>query len=469
MTAKRYTGLGFHSPSGKTMIEEYKMLMEELSRFSQVVYCYADCLERFRMDAQLEQDSRVLAATARNYGLITYSTASHWDLIKPFCLGMESGGARVNLWHHADFQEQHRLQHFWGRLVKPLTYVAVANSYGESNGGPSPLDTPYEPSVEATAGQAASAAVPVQKTVDDFLEQVNQECVESTVEPGVVVDVNLANAVYDIKMEGTQTTPVFDTDEEEAVRSGGDSDVSIECVPITSAEAAPGGDVESSPIAFSEASSPGQRGEPLEELAWPPPVLEGFPLTLLTMGKTLVSARDAEPGLLGVLSPGAAISPATTASETLTLEPIISPEDEAAMALGDAMMMDQFTKSLAGSFREGTLRCILDIAETYPDRPAGMYDVARGQCLSLSEYPRRARSFGGRTAKGKPQSFRPMDTIREIELGEDIPITHVLFLPKEENLPSAPFPCVGKSDASDEEGITKPVPGASSSSATPKS
>ena len=51
------------------------------------------------------------------------------------------------------------------------------------------------------------------------------------------------------------------------------------------------------------------------------------------------------------------------------------------MALGDAMMMEQFTKSLAGSYREGTLRCILDIAETYPDRPAGVYDIARGPAV----------------------------------------------------------------------------------------
>ena len=58
--------------------------------------------------------------------------------------------------------------------------------------------------------------------------------------------------------------------------------------------------------------------------------------------------------------------------------------------------------------------------------------LQRGQCRALSEDPRRARSFGDKTAKGKPRSFRPMDTIREAELVEDIPITHVLFLPKEE-------------------------------------
>ena len=115
-------------------------------------------------------------------------------------------------------------------------------------------------------------------------------------------------------------------------------------------------------------------------------------------------------------------------SETLTLEPILTPEDEGAMTLGDAMMMDQFIKSLAGSFRGGTLRCILDLAGMYPDRPAGMHDIARGQCCALSEDPRRARNFGDKTAKGKPISVHPMDTIREADLGDDLPIIPFLDL-----------------------------------------
>ena len=94
------------------------------------------------MDPTLDEEARTCAVTARNYGLIPYSLRDFWETIKPFCLGMESGGERVNPWHHADFQSQHRLQHFWDRLVKSLTYVAVANSYGEYNGRPSPPDTP---------------------------------------------------------------------------------------------------------------------------------------------------------------------------------------------------------------------------------------------------------------------------------------------------------------------------------------
>ena len=51
----------------------------------------------------------------------------------------------------------------------------------------------------------------------------------------------------------------------------------------------------------------------------------------------------------------------------------------------DAALPDLFMKSLAGSYREGAIRCLLDLAETLPDQPVGMYDVARGQCHSLSE------------------------------------------------------------------------------------
>ena len=110
-----------------------------------------------------------------------------------------------------------------GSLMWPLQTV-TGNPTGD------PLRLILMPSAEATVGQAASAVVPVQKTVDGFLEQVKQECVETNVEPGVVADVNLATAVYDVKLEGTQTPPVFDTDEEEAGKSGGDRDVSIEGV-----------------------------------------------------------------------------------------------------------------------------------------------------------------------------------------------------------------------------------------------
>ena len=94
-----------------------------------------------------------------------------------------------------------------------------------------------------------------------------------------------------------------------------------------------------------------------------------------------------------------------------------------------------FMASLAGSFKEGKLRCILDLAETLPDRPDGMYDVARGQRRSLSEHPSRRRTDSRRSQSGT----RTLHTIQSGDkLGDDIPITHALLLPASGQLPSAP-------------------------------
>ena len=126
-----------------------------------------------------------------------------------------------------------------------------------------------------------------------------------------------------------------------------------------------------------------------------------------------------------------------------------TPEDEELIATVDAMIPDLFLRSLSGSFREGTVRCLLDLTETYPDRPAGMYDIARGQCRSLSEDPRRKRQLDMPTASSSAKSISPLETIYEDELGEAVPTTHALFLPKDETLPSAPFPVPGKSGMPD--------------------
>ena len=100
---------------------------------------------------------------------------------------------------------------------------------------------------------------------------------------------------------------------------------------------------------------------------------------------------------------------------------ILSPEDTALVAEMDATVPELFLKLLAGSYQEGTIRCIMDIAETYPDRPAGMHDIARGQCRSLLEDPRRRRHIDMSSAKVEPRSFTPMDTVYEDELAEAIP------------------------------------------------
>ena len=53
--------------------------MEELSHFSQVIYAYSDCSERFQMDPRLDEEARTCAVITRSYGLIPFSLASFWD------------------------------------------------------------------------------------------------------------------------------------------------------------------------------------------------------------------------------------------------------------------------------------------------------------------------------------------------------------------------------------------------------
>jgi hypothetical protein len=89
-----------------------------------MVYGYSDCSERFQMDPVLDEEARTCAVAARNCCLIPYSLKDFWETIKPFCLGMVSGGRSLNCWHHSDYGDQFKLQYFWDHLIKKLTYLA---------------------------------------------------------------------------------------------------------------------------------------------------------------------------------------------------------------------------------------------------------------------------------------------------------------------------------------------------------
>ena len=53
------------------------------------------------------------------------------------------------------------------------------------------------------------------------------------------------------------------------------------------------------------------------------------------------------------------------------------------------------------------------------------------------------------SATATARSINPLETIYEDELGEVAPMTHALFLPKDDSLPNAPFPVVGQSGLPD--------------------
>ena len=110
--------------------------------FHKVVYGYSDCAERFQMGERLDEEARTCAVLARNYGVIHYALSHSRESIKPFCLGMDSGGRRMNCWHPTDYGYQYRLQYFWDQLINNMTYMALANSWGEVSGRPPPPPPP---------------------------------------------------------------------------------------------------------------------------------------------------------------------------------------------------------------------------------------------------------------------------------------------------------------------------------------
>ena len=172
-------------------------------------------------------------------------------------------------------------------------------------------------------------------------------------------------------------------------------------------------------------------------MAWPPRVLEAYPLKVFFKPKR---DPEAQPCSLGGTSLGNIVSPASSAAEQVFPQRIATPDDENVIVAMDVALPDLFLRSLAGSYREGAIRCLLDLAETIRDRPAGMHDIARGQCRSLSEDPRRRRSCDVLpSAQRDPRAIRPLEPIFEDEVGDEIPATHVLFLTMDPNLEPAPF------------------------------
>ena len=132
-------------------------------------------------------------------------------------------------------------------------------------------------------------------------------------------------------------------------------------------------------------------------------------------------------------------------------------EDVALIAETDKDIPETFNRALAGSFKEGTLRCLVDLTGTFLDRPARMPQIARGQCRSLSEEPNRLSRSDLPRAVSAPRSYGPGFGFKEEEESdierEAVPITHALFIQDTQDLPSAPFPRLEKVDPEDEGSI----------------
>ncbi|MFM7987996.1 MAG: hypothetical protein ACKPKO_52650, partial [Candidatus Fonsibacter sp.] len=163
------------------------------------------------------------------------------------------------------------------------------------------------------------------------------------------------------------------------------------------------------PVSDSE-SEPEQAtalGQP--SLLWPPRILEGYPCPLLTSPDC--PERDSG------IRPAVAEPPST--------------EDIVLIEEVDKAVQEVFNKALAGSFGEGTIRCLLDITGTFPDRPGGWTSIARGHCRSLSEEPSRRRELP--EAASAPRSYTPgygpiAEESDDEGDTEQIPVTHALLI-----------------------------------------
>ncbi|MFM7980997.1 MAG: hypothetical protein ACKPKO_16940, partial [Candidatus Fonsibacter sp.] len=77
-----YTGLSYKTVMGNTMFDEYRMLMEELTSFSQVVYGFSPCWERFDMDNRLAEEAHACAVLANAWGHISCDLSDFGESIK---------------------------------------------------------------------------------------------------------------------------------------------------------------------------------------------------------------------------------------------------------------------------------------------------------------------------------------------------------------------------------------------------
>ncbi|MFM7984436.1 MAG: hypothetical protein ACKPKO_34435, partial [Candidatus Fonsibacter sp.] len=200
-------------------------------------------------------------------------------------------------------------------------------------------------------------------------ESIKTECGEQ-VTVNKVFDSELANVLFtigeedvDIAVAEVQKVAVVDAPEGSEEEDKEDL-VSIE----VDADTAQGIDLDEAgePVLPAPTVPSESEAEPEEPaMLWPPRVIDDCPCSLLHGTMPLTSG----------------ICPACASQPT--------PEDVAMVAETDKNIPETFNRALAGSFKEGTLRCLVDLTGTFLDRPAGMPQIARGQCRSLSVLPNR--------------------------------------------------------------------------------
>ena len=138
---------------------------------------------------------------------------------------------------------------------------------------------------------------------------------------------------------------------------------------------------------------------------WPPRVLEGHQITCLDpfirLGSLNKNVAQADPSAVeaSLTHPG---DPMTGLAQSGSLDvhgvtdiPIDTPKvkvEKKSWKLNQRLQ-HMFMDSLTGCFKDGMLRCPVYMAGCYVDRPAGIYDIFKNRCRSLSEGPKRKHKY----------------------------------------------------------------------------
>ena len=117
--------------------------------------------------------------------------------------------------------------------------------------------------------QVVEAAGSSGESVEDFFKEVRQEETQTMVKPGLLGDVDLANAICTSPEGNEVAIPSFE--EDETMKDEGDNDVSFEPPPVPHV-------VEVSDAPVTAVAESNERGNSLDDVAWPPRALDSYPV-----------------------------------------------------------------------------------------------------------------------------------------------------------------------------------------------
>ncbi|MFM7988970.1 MAG: hypothetical protein ACKPKO_57620 [Candidatus Fonsibacter sp.] len=114
------------------------------------------------------------------------------------------------MWHHTDYGQHCKLHYFWDQLIKKLTYLCVADSWGDRSRLRmtqvviSPWQAPSTTTFSSGEPETLAANLPDEPQSANAARATSRIIKEEAEESAVVThvtDLDLANAIYTIPEE----------------------------------------------------------------------------------------------------------------------------------------------------------------------------------------------------------------------------------------------------------------------------